>query len=114
MQIKTAPSLLILMGSMDWLTTVIGIVYFGAVEGNPFLSEIARTNLPVFTAIKLGTAFFVAFLFNKAERNLNGAQYKSDRAFVSVRYLLKAAYVASIALLLYAVVNNMMIVLSTA
>ena len=102
------------MGSMDWLTTVIGIVYFGAVESNPFLSEIARTNLPVFTAIKLGTAFFVAFLFNLAERTLNRAPDKSGSGFASLRYLLKAAYVASISFLLFAVVNNVMVVVSAA
>jgi hypothetical protein len=98
---------------MDWLTTVIGIVYFGAIEGNPFLSEIARTNLPVFTAIKLGTAFFVAFMFNLAERALSQSPDKSSRAFVSARYLLRGAYAASMAFLLFAVINNVMIVVST-
>lgn len=114
MQIKTAPSLLILMASMDWLTTVIGIVYFGAVESNPFLSQIAHTNLPVFTAVKLGTAFFVAFLFNLAEKTLNQAPNKRSKSFVSARYFLKAAYVASVGALIFAVVNNAIIVMSTA
>lgn len=101
------------MGSMDWLTTIIGIGYFGAVEVNPFLSEIARTNLPAFTVIKLGTAFFVAFLFNQAEKTLYRAQNQKSRAFMVVRYTLKAAYIASITFLLVAVLNNVLTVATT-
>ena len=103
--IKTGPSLLIIMGSMDWLTTIIGIVYFGAVEGNPFLSEIARTNLPVYTAIKLSTAVFVGFLFYQAEKTLSRAQDKS-KGFAWTRQLIKGAYVGSAVFLLIAVLNN--------
>jgi hypothetical protein len=110
MQIKAAPSLLVLMGSMDWLTTLVGILYFGAVESNPFLSEIARTNLPAFTAIKLGTAFFTAFLFYQAEKTLDRAPNKHSRAFVGVRYLLRGAYIASIIFLFVAVLNNLLTV----
>ena len=104
--IKTGPSLLILMGSMDWLTTIVGIVYFGAVEGNPFLSEIARSNLPAYTAIKLSTAVFVGFLFYQAEKNLFRAQDKNSRGFTWTRRLLKVAYVGSAVFLLIAVLNN--------
>ena len=104
--IKMGPSLLILMGSMDWLTTVIGIVYFGAVEGNPFFSEIARTNLPAYTAIKLSTAVFVGFLFYQAEKSLSRAQDQSSRGFTWTRYLLRGAYVGSAIFLFIAVLNN--------
>ena len=104
--IKTGPSLLIIMGSMDWLTTIIGIVYFGAVEGNPFLSEIARTNLPVYTAIKLSTAVFVGFLFYQAEKTLSRAQDKNSKGFAWTRQLIKVAYVGSAVFLLIAVLNN--------
>jgi len=98
------------MGSMDWLTTIVGIVYFGAVEGNPFLADIAGTNLPVFTVIKLGTAFFVAFLFYQAEKILNQTPDKQSRNFIRVRYILRGAYLASIVFLAVAVVNNMLVV----
>ena len=107
---KTAPSLLVLMGSMDWLTTVVGIVYFGAVEGNPFLSGLAQTNLPAFTAIKLGTAFFVGILFYQAQKTLNRTVDKKSKSFVGMRYLLIGAYLASLIFLLVAVVNNILTV----
>ena len=112
LRLKPAPSLLVLMGSMDWLTTIVGIVYFGAVEGNPFLADIARTNLAAFTAIKLGTAFFVAFLFYQAEKTLNRAQDKESKNFIRVRYLLKGAYMTSIIFLLAAVLNNVLAAIS--
>ena len=112
LRLKPAPSLLVLMGSMDWLTTIVGIVYFGAVEGNPFIADIARTNLPAFTVIKLGTAFFVAFLFHRAEKTLNQAKDKESKSFTSVRYLLKGTYAASIIFLLAAVLNNVLAVIS--
>ena len=113
MQIKTAPSLLVLMGSLDWLTTIIGIVCFGAVEGNPFLAGLPRTNLPAFTAIKLGTAVFVGFLFYQADKTLNRAENKSSKGFMRTNYLLRGAYLASVIFLTFAVLNNVLTVANT-
>ena len=99
---------------MDWLTTMVGIVYFGAVEGNPFIADLAQTNLPVFTAIKLGTAFFVGFLFYQAEKTLNRTEDKKSKGFARMHYLLIAAYLASLIFLLVAVVNNVLTVAAVA
>jgi hypothetical protein len=114
MQTKTASSLLVLMGSLDWLTTIVGIVYFGAVEGNPFMAGLANTNLPAFTAIKLGTAFFVGFLFYLADKTLNQTENKSGKGFVLTRHVLKGAYLASVIFLLFAVMNNVLSVANAA
>ena len=114
MQIKTSPSLLVLMGSLDWLTTIVGIVFFGAVEGNPFLAGLTGTNLPAFTAIKLGTAVFVGFLFYQANKTLNGLENKSSKGFARTRLVLKGAYLASAIFLTYAVLNNILTVINTA
>jgi hypothetical protein len=111
--IKTGPSLLILMGSMDWLTTIIGIVYFGAAETNPFLAGLASRNLPAFTAIKLGTAVFVGFLFYQADKMLNRAENRNSKGFVLTRFLLKGAYLASAIFLAFAVLNNVLTAAST-
>jgi hypothetical protein len=44
---KSYPTMLLaLMGSMDCFTTVIGILYFGAVELNPFIAGVISTNYP--------------------------------------------------------------------
>jgi hypothetical protein len=95
---------------MDWLTTIIGIVYFGAVEGNPFLADITRTSLPVFTAIKLSTTIMVGLLFYKAEKTLQNTSDKSTRSFKCARIILRSAYVIATAFLLVAVLNNLTVV----
>ena len=111
LRIRAVPSLsLILMGSMDWLTTIIGIVYFGAVEGNPFLSDITGTSLLAFTAIKLSTTIVVGLLFYKAEKTLLRTQDKGTRSFRYARIVLRGAYIIATTLLLAAVVNNLLVV----
>jgi hypothetical protein len=111
LRIRAVPSLaLVLVGSMDWLTTVIGIVYFGAVEGNPFLADITRTSLPAFTAIKLSTTIVIGLLFYNAEKILLKSSDKSTLSFRCARIVLRVAYIAAIALLLAAVLNNLLVV----
>ena len=111
LRIRAVPSLsLILMGSMDWLTTIIGIVYFGAVEGNPVLAEITQTSLLLFTVIKLSTTVMVGLLFYKAEKTLLGSADKSTKSFRCARIILRVAYIAATGLLLSAVVNNLIVV----
>jgi hypothetical protein len=98
------------MGSMDWLTTIIGIVYFGAVEGNPLIADIVRTSLPAFTAIKLSTTIIIGLLFYNAEKMLQRTPDKNTRSFRCARIVLRVAYVIAMALLLAAVVNNLLVV----
>lgn len=113
LRIKAIPSLsLILMGSIDWLTTVIGIVYFGAIEGNPLLADITQTSLPLFTLIKLFTTVIVGLLFYNAEKTLLKISDKSTRSFKYARIILRAAYVAATAILLFAVLNNLIVVIN--
>ncbi|MCW4054423.1 MAG: DUF5658 family protein [Candidatus Bathyarchaeota archaeon] len=95
---------------MDWLTTIIGIVYFGAVEGNPFLADITRTSLPAFTAIKLSTTIMVALLFHTAEKTLLRTPDKNTLSFKCARIVLRAAYIIATVLLLVAVINNLLVV----
>jgi hypothetical protein len=109
---KTAPSLLALMGSLDWLTTVIGIVFFGAVEGNPFLAGLAIINLPAFSVLKLGTAVFLGFLFYQGEKTLNRVANQDDKTVRQIRFLLKGSYAVSLAFLIFAVLNNVWAVLA--
>lgn len=111
LRIRAVPSLsLILMGSMDWLTTVVGIVFFGAVEGNPFLADITQTSLLMFTVIKLSTTVMVGLLFYKAEKTLLGTSDKTTRSFKWARIILRVAYIAATVLLLSAVLNNLIVV----
>ena len=54
------------MGFIDWLTTVVGITYFGATEINPLFASITKTNLLAFSGIKLSATMLIGFLFYKA------------------------------------------------
>jgi hypothetical protein len=111
LRIRAVPCLsLILVGSMDWLTTIIGIVYFGAVEDNPFLAEIARISLPAFTAIKLSTTIIVGLLFYKAEKTLLRTPDKNSRSFQCTRIILRGTYIAATVFLLITVLNNLIVV----
>jgi hypothetical protein len=101
---------LVLMGTMDWLTTIIGIAYFGAVESNPFMAGLTSTSLITFTAVKLTTTLLVALLFYKAEKTLLVTTDKTSLSFTLARIVLRAAYIIATALLLVAVVNNLIIV----
>jgi hypothetical protein len=113
LRVRVVPSLsLILIGSMDWLTTIIGIAYFGAVEGNPFLASITQTSLLVFTVIKLSTTVMVGLLFYKAEKALLGTPDKSTRSFKCARIILRVAYVVATMILLFAVLNNLIVVVN--
>ena len=97
------------MGSLDWLTTIIGIFYVGAAEANPFLMDIARTNLLAFTVIKLFTTVLVGFLFYKAEKNLIQAQNRTTQTFRYMQLLIRGAYIAATTFLLVAVLNNLFV-----
>ena len=96
------------MGSMDWLTTAVGILYFGAVECNPLFASMTQTNFSGFTAIKLSTTIFVGFLFYEAEKTCERVQDRSSKSFACVRYVLKGAYLASAIFLFIAVMNNIL------
>lgn len=106
-RIKAVPSLLLVfMGSMDLVTTVIGIIYFGAVECNPFLAGMVSTNLPAFIVLKVVTTVFVGLIFYQADKILMKTQNKESRAFKWTRHLLKAAYIGIVIFLVIVVANN--------
>jgi len=98
--------LLVLVGSMDCLTTVIGILYFGAVELNPFIAGVISTNLPAFVILKLTTTVSVCLIFVQAEKILMKNKDKSSRAFFATQKLLKIASAGVIVFLVVVVVNN--------
>jgi uncharacterized membrane protein YidH (DUF202 family) len=97
------------MGSMDCVTTVIGILYFGAVECNPFLTGMASTNLPAFIILKAVTTVFICLIFYQADKILMKTQDKHSKAFKWTRILLKVAYVGIVVFMVVVVANNIMV-----
>jgi hypothetical protein len=46
-------SSMLLLGIIDWLTTMTGVVYFYATELNPLLAALTQTNIVLFSIVKL-------------------------------------------------------------
>ncbi len=110
MKIRTYPTLLLaFMGSMDCLTTVIGILYFGGIELNPFLSGIVHANLPAFVVIKLTTTAFVCLIFIQAEKILKQTPNKSTKSFNRTQKLLRISSAGVIIFLVIVVTNNILV-----
>ncbi len=110
-KVKAGLSLaLVVAGLLDLLTTIVGVVFFGAVESNPFIASIAGASLPVFTVVKIATTACLGLLFYKGESMLLEIQNKATRSFKCTRVMLKGACVAATGFLLFAVVNNLVIV----
>jgi len=113
-RVKVGLSLaLVVAGLLDLLTTIVGIVFFGAVESNPFIAGIAGASLPAFTVVKIATTACLGLMFYKGERMLLEIQDKATRSFKCTNVMLKGACVAATGFLLFAVVNNLIVMVST-
>ena len=94
------------------MTTIVGILCVGAVESNPFLSGLARGNVPVFTTLRLGAAFGAGFLFYLAFRILNSSGNQHSGSTRTVNLVLKTAYTASLVFLVFVVLNNVWVLMT--
>jgi hypothetical protein len=114
MKVRAYPTLLlVLMGSMDCVTTVLGIVYFGAVELNPFIAGVVSSNIGAFIILKLTTTVFVCLIFIQAEKILMKTRDKTTKAFTWTKKLLKYANLGVIVFLVIVVINNATILVTS-
>ena len=97
------------MGYLDWLTTIVGIAYFGAVEGNPMMAQLTQTNLVAFTAVKLTTALFIGLLAYQGERMLQRLKDKTGKPFLRARLTLRAGYAIVTTVFLVTILNNIIV-----
>lgn len=100
--------ILILMGVLDWLTTILGVLYFGAVEINPLFAGIINSNILVYSGIKLAAAVLIGFLFYKgyAIEEALGINSHLGKVFLG------SGYFASLLALTVVVANNIIVVVS--
>jgi hypothetical protein len=96
-------SAIILVGIVDWLTTVAGVLFFGATEINPLLSGLTKTSMILFSAIKLSAIVIAGFAFYKA-RVLSTTAH--DWNFT--RRFLYSGYSVTLLALTAVVANNLM------
>ena len=102
--------LLVLMGSLDCLTTVVGTQFFRTREINPFIAGLVSSNLPIFVVLKLAVTVCVALVFVFAEKTLLGNGDKGNRAFKIVHNILRVSYVGVVFFLVFVVANNVMVI----
>ncbi len=105
--------LLILMGSMDCLTTVVGTLFFGTRELNPLIAGLVNSNLSAFVAVKLAVTVFVALIFVFAEKTLLAGDDKNNQSFKIAHDTLKACYVCIVVFLVFVVVNNIVVIINS-
>ena len=104
--------LLIFMGSIDCLTTVIGVLYSGATELNPFMAGIVSTNIGAFLVVKIAATLLIAFTYILANRTLMKTQNKSSKSFKYSSKFLKVAYAGIMVFMVIVVANNLLILLA--
>jgi Domain of unknown function (DUF5658) len=104
--------LIVLMGSIDAITTVIGVLYFGAAELNPFMTGIVNTNISAFLFLKITATFLIGFTYILAKRTLNKALNKESRSFRYSNKLMKVAYAGLMVFLITVVINNLTVLIA--
>jgi hypothetical protein len=98
------------MGSIDCITTVIGVLYFGAVELNPVLAGVV-SNIPLFMVLKLSATFCIGGTYILARKILNSASDKSSKSFRYSTIMMKTIYAGLVVFLVTVVVNNFTVLL---
>ncbi|MGD0645455.1 MAG: DUF5658 family protein [Candidatus Bathyarchaeia archaeon] len=93
---------LILVGTVDWLTTIVGMVFFGATETNPLFAGLTRSNMLIFSIVKLLAVMLAGLVFYIAETKTK----ISDQVSPFAKKLLNSGYVISIFTLTAVVANN--------
>ncbi|MGD0996610.1 MAG: DUF5658 family protein [Candidatus Bathyarchaeia archaeon] len=104
--------LLIIMGAIDCLTTVIGVLYSGATELNPFMAGIVSTNIGAFLVVKIAATLFIAFTYILANRTLIKTPNKGSKSFKYSSKFLKVAYAGIMVFMVIVVANNLLILLA--
>lgn len=104
--------LIVLVGSMDCLTTVIGVQYFGAAESNPFIAIMVSTNIGAFLTVKIAATVLIALTYVLANRALMGTSNKASKLFKYSCRTVEFAYAGIIVFLALTVTNNLLILLA--
>lgn len=102
---------LIFMGSMDCLTTVIGVAYFGTRELNPVLSGLVSSDLSGFVVLKLSVTVAVGLIFILAQKTLMKTSDHNSTSFKIAMRTLKLAYFSIVLFLAIVVANNILVLL---
>jgi hypothetical protein len=103
---------LMVLGTIDCVTTVIGVLYSGAVELNPFMTRIVSTNIAAFMVVKLFATFLIGVTYMTAKIVLNKTQNKETRTFRYSKNIMKLAYSGLVVFFIMIVGNNFTVLLT--
>ncbi len=98
-------ALVFLLGFLDWLTTVVGLLFCGGVELNPILSGLTQSSMLGFSAAKLAAVTLDGFTAYKAVDIAMHAKTKWH-----ITRIVNAGVLLTGVLLAVIVSNNMMVV----
>jgi hypothetical protein len=103
--------ILLLMGTMDCISTVIGVMFFGATETNPVLAGVVNSNIAVFAVLKLTATFCIAGTYILSKNMLDRTVDRTTRNFRYGNTFVKATYAGLVLFLIAVVVNNFIILM---
>ena len=75
---------IILLGFLDWLTTVTGVLFYGAAEANPLLSGLTKSSMMLFSLVKLSAVLLIGFALYKA---ITISKYRTSDWHLTKRFL---------------------------
>jgi hypothetical protein len=104
--------LIILLGSIDCITTFVGVMYFGASELNPLMTGIVSSSIAGFLVLKISATFLIGFTYIYAKRMLNKTIDKSTKGFKISSNVMKVAYGGMMIFLVLTVINNMLVLMA--
>ena len=97
---------IILVGFLDWLTTLIAIAFFGATETNPLLAGLTQSSIIIFSVVKMSAVTLTGLAFYKAEIQ---AKFSEQISPFAKRFLKSGCAITIIALTAF-VANNLIAV----
>ena len=103
-------SSIVLLGSADLFTTVLGVAFFGAAEVNPLLSGLMQTSIPFFIGLKAAAVILSGFAFYAGAKTV--AQ-SFNRSGMGIRFI-EFGYFVSVIFLTIVVTNNVIVILRNA
>ena len=95
-----------LLGYLDWLTTVVGLLFCGGTELNPVLSGLTKSSMLIFSATKLTAVALAGFAAYKA---VDITAHSKNKFRLSSKFVNGGVSLTVLALTIV-VINNMMVV----
>jgi hypothetical protein len=99
----------LIIGLMDWVTTVIGLTFFGASEANPLLSGLSLSNILLFSFVKLFAVTITGLALYKAA----SISLASSDGWRFSKGVVKGGYALTSLILSFVVANNFLVMLNS-